>query len=106
MGEPEFLDEPPMLDEGPVPPIAVARLARAVEHLAIAIDKAAAAFTGGTVPLPAVAPHPAGPQPPQCPVHHVDWRLVPARVSKKSGKPYSEFWACSTPGCDARPVSS
>jgi hypothetical protein len=38
-----------------------------------------------------------------CPRHHAPWRLVPAGVSKRSGRPYGEFWACPEPGCDERP---
>jgi hypothetical protein len=38
-----------------------------------------------------------------CPLHVVPWRVVPAGVSKKSGKPYAEFRACPEPGCDQRP---
>ena len=38
-----------------------------------------------------------------CPVHGVAWRLVPAGVSKKSGRAYAEFRACPEPGCSERP---
>lgn len=38
-----------------------------------------------------------------CRVHHVPWKLVPAGVSKKTGKPYDEFLACPERGCDQRP---
>jgi len=33
------------------------------------------------------------------------FKLVPAGVSKTSGKPYSAFYACSTRGCKGKPVS-
>ncbi|MGO9179266.1 MAG: hypothetical protein ACLQBX_04125 [Candidatus Limnocylindrales bacterium] len=38
-----------------------------------------------------------------CPVHGVAWRVVPAGISKKSGRAYAEFRACPEPGCDQRP---
>lgn len=38
-----------------------------------------------------------------CPIHRTPWKTVPAGVSKKTGKPYSAFQACSTQGCDQRP---
>ena len=38
----------------------------------------------------------------QCPVHHGS-KVVPAGVSRKTGKPYSEFIACSEPGCNEKP---
>ena len=41
-----------------------------------------------------------------CPVHRVPWRTVPAGVSKKTGRSYAAFVACSEPGCDERPPVS
>jgi hypothetical protein len=38
-----------------------------------------------------------------CPMHGEPWKVVPAGISKKSGKPYAEFRACPEPGCDQRP---
>jgi hypothetical protein len=38
-----------------------------------------------------------------CPIHNVPWKVVPAGVSKKTGKPYDAFAACSVSGCDQRP---
>jgi hypothetical protein len=38
-----------------------------------------------------------------CPIHGTPWKVVPAGISKKSGKPYESFRACSTAGCDQRP---
>lgn len=47
------------------------------------------------------------PDPPEpegwCPVHDVNWRLVPGGVSKKTGRPYNSFWACPEKGCNERP---
>jgi hypothetical protein len=40
-----------------------------------------------------------------CPVHAKPWKLVPAGVSKKTGRPYEAFLACPERGCDQRPVS-
>lgn len=39
----------------------------------------------------------------QCPVHHQDWKYVPAGVSKKNGRPYDSFYACPVTGCTQRP---
>ncbi len=44
------------------------------------------------------------PQGTQCPIHHEPWKLVPAGVSKKTGKPYESFQACPERGCDQRPA--
>jgi hypothetical protein len=38
-----------------------------------------------------------------CPIHNAPWKTVPAGVSKKTGKPYDAFQACSIAGCDQRP---
>lgn len=47
---------------------------------------------------------PAPPKPSGfCPVHDVDWKLVPAGTSRKTGKPYNAFWACPERGCDEKP---
>src|SRR5690349_7442828 len=56
---------------------------------------------------PALAPLPpiqAQPVPIDgCPIHNAPWKTVPAGVSKKTGKPYEAFQACSIAGCDQRP---
>ncbi|MDR3638514.1 MAG: hypothetical protein P4L84_32215 [Isosphaeraceae bacterium] len=41
-----------------------------------------------------------------CPVHRVPWRQVPAGTSKRTGRSYAAFLACSEPGCDERPPVS
>jgi hypothetical protein len=41
-----------------------------------------------------------------CPVHGVPWRVVPAGVSRKTGRSYGSFSACSEPGCDERPQAA
>jgi hypothetical protein len=41
-----------------------------------------------------------------CPVHRLPWRMVPAGISRKSGRPYGAFLACPEPGCDERPPVS
>ena len=38
-----------------------------------------------------------------CPVHRVPWRLVPAGISKRTGRSYAEFRACPEAGCDQKP---
>ena len=35
-----------------------------------------------------------------CPICQSPMRHIPAGISKKSGKPYSEFWACISRECD------
>jgi hypothetical protein len=39
----------------------------------------------------------------ECPVHRVPWRTVPAGISRRTGRSFSSFVACSAPGCDERP---
>lgn len=41
-----------------------------------------------------------------CPEHAQPWRLVPAGVSKTSGKPYDAFWTCPERGCKTRPTDA
>lgn len=41
-----------------------------------------------------------------CPTHHQTWKLVPEGVSKKTGRPYSAFYACPVRGCDQRPSAA
>ncbi len=73
-------------------------------------------FADELIPLPDAIPLPGDPVPfrgmaqnaPQgaeCPVHHVQWKEVPAGVSKKTGKPYTSFRVCSVQGCDQRPAA-
>lgn len=38
-----------------------------------------------------------------CPVHNVPFKLVPAGVSKKTGRPYGAFYACPERGCQQKP---
>ena len=40
-----------------------------------------------------------------CPVHSEPWKLVPAGVSKSSGRPYDAFRACPVKGCRERPAA-
>ena len=40
-----------------------------------------------------------------CPVHREPWKLVPAGVSKASGKAYTAFLACPVRGCTSRPAA-
>jgi hypothetical protein len=39
----------------------------------------------------------------KCPIHNLDWRVVPAGVSRATGKPYQAFKACPERGCQERP---
>lgn len=40
---------------------------------------------------------------PICPKHNFEMRLVPAGISKKTGRKYNAFFACQVEGCDYRP---
>jgi hypothetical protein len=60
----------------------------------------------GTVPYPSVVPDTTGTVPYSpwaCPVHGTAAKLVPAGISRSSGRPYNAFMVCSTPFCDQRP---
>lgn len=41
-----------------------------------------------------------------CPVHGQPWKLVPAGVSSKTGRPYAAFWACPESGCREKPEAA
>lgn len=53
------------------------------------------AFRGAAVQQPVYAEG--------CPVHRTAWKTVPAGISKKTGKPYEAFRACSEMGCGEKP---
>jgi hypothetical protein len=63
---------------------------------------------GSTSPA---SPRPAAASPPPAAAGHSSWmcpdhgssKVVPAGVSKKTGKPYSAFIACPEQGCEQRP---
>ena len=38
-----------------------------------------------------------------CPIHAETWKLIPAGVSKKSGRRYNAFYVCPENGCDEKP---
>lgn len=38
-----------------------------------------------------------------CNVHGVQWKTIPAGVSKKTGKPYNSFQTCPVIGCTEKP---
>ena len=40
---------------------------------------------------------------PMCEVHKVEMKLIPAGVSKKTGKSYNAFYACQIQDCKYRP---
>jgi len=41
-----------------------------------------------------------------CPIHNVEFKLVPAGVSQRTGKAYSAFYACPERGCTQKPPSA
>lgn len=99
----ELDDEPAQLPT--VDPLIVAlnRIAVAIERNTQALQPAQNAPGATLTALPPVRPVQAPPAS-VCPIHGTPWKVVPAGVSKKSGKPYDSFTACSTAGCDQRPA--
>lgn len=77
---------------------AILVLAHAITRLAIAVEGRPQQQQQGFV-AQSEPPQPEG----ACPEHGTPWRLVPAGISKKSGKRYNAFWTCSTQGCDIKP---
>lgn len=61
----------------------------------------------GTIEVPEQAPSvPARPKSVDgmtCPTHGVPFKLIPAGVSKATGRPYSAFYACPERGCRQKP---
>ena len=39
-----------------------------------------------------------------CPIHNLEFRLVPAGVSQRTGKSYPAFYVCDVRGCKEKPV--
>lgn len=39
-----------------------------------------------------------------CPDHGLEFKQIPAGVSKSTGKPYNAFWACPERGCRTKPT--
>ena len=82
------------------------RIALALEQLTVLIaDRSQPVQNAPGAALtapPPVRPAPALPAE-VCPIHGTPWKVVPAGISKKTGKAYDSFRACSTAGCDQRP---
>jgi hypothetical protein len=90
---------------------ALERIATALEQLVLELAESNAAREQAQAPYRAVAPVsvapvvPQGPFPPigwTCPVHGTQ-RVVPAGVSKKTGRPYSAFLVCGESNCEQKP---
>lgn len=89
------------------------RLISAIHRLAQAVEQNTLALLDRPQPVQNGPQRPAGLQalPPiqqpqsadVCPIHNTPWKVVPAGISKKTGKAYDAFRACSTSGCDQRP---
>lgn len=89
------------------------RQVRALNRIALALEQLTVLIADRTQPAqnapgaalatlpPVQAPIPATAD--VCPIHGTPWKIVPAGVSKKTGRPYEAFKACSTAGCDQRP---
>jgi hypothetical protein len=100
---------PGVVQAGPAPRDRVAdaleRIATALEQSVLEriqpVQNAPQRPAPGLAPLPPVAT-PGAPFD-GCPIHQVPWKVVPAGVSKKTGKAYDSFRACSVSGCDQRP---
>jgi hypothetical protein len=82
---------------------ALNRIATALEQLVL--ERVQPVQNAPRPPLASLPPvqTTAAPQGGVCPIHNVPWKVVPAGVSKKTGKPYDAFQACSVSGCDQRP---
>ncbi len=95
------------LDEAIVPnqDAVTNRLIAAINRLAHAIEQSQPVQNAPHAPLAALPPVRTAPAQTGgvCPIHGTPWKTVPAGVSKKTGKPYDAFQACSTQGCDQRP---
>lgn len=80
---------------------ALNRIATALEQLVL--ERIQPVQNAPRAPLAALPPV----QQPQsvggCPIHNAPWKTVPAGISKKNGKAYDAFQACSVAGCDQRP---
>jgi hypothetical protein len=82
---------------------ALNRIATALEQLVLErVPNTPGRQLAALPPVQTTAPQTA-PQGGVCPIHNVPWKVVPAGVSKKTGKPYDAFQACSVGGCDQRP---
>lgn len=85
------------------------RLAQAVEQLVLAtLPQPTKERNEVFVPLPPVqtqtiAVGSTDPTFDGCPTHHQPWKVVPAGVSKKTGRSYESFRACPVAGCNQRP---
>lgn len=92
---------------------ALHRLAAAIEHNTVVlmdqrVPPAVTITTPPAAPVLASLPPVNGGSAPAvqvdgCPIHHQPWKIVPAGVSAKTGKPYDAFRACQVRGCDQRP---
>lgn len=91
-------------------------LAKAIDRLAAVAEQAVLALVVDRAPadpfparlaeldeLPPVRAPQHAPLAGECPIHRVAWKIVPAGISKRTGKPYESFAACPTQGCDQRP---
>lgn len=77
-------------------------LIRVLTRIAVALERQPVQNGPGRpqlAPLPPIATQTLD----GCPIHNAPWKTVPAGVSKKTGKPYEAFQACSIAGCDQRP---
>lgn len=104
---PETLIDEPLAPVEPADQLvrAVNRLAQAVEQNTLALLDRPGTPVVVAPTLTALPPvqRAAAPQGGICPIHNVPWKVVPAGVSKKNGKAYDAFQACSVSGCDQRP---
>ena len=111
--------EPLEFPETQYPPV-VTPATHPADPLVVALNRLAAAIESAIRTQAQVAPQPVpatvlAPLPPVqapvqstapfdgCPIHHQPWKVVPAGISKKTGKSYDAFRACSVSGCDQRP---
>jgi hypothetical protein len=89
------------------------RIALALEQIALELVAERAIPTTATVTVPTPEPRTSynSPAMPTASFPAIGWtcpehggsKVVPAGVSKRTGRPYSAFVACPAPGCDRKP---
>lgn len=94
-------------DLGPLAPVsgterALNRIATALEQLVLE-SQHKINVTPALASLPPVRTEPILAPASVCPIHKAPWKIVPAGMSKRTGRSYDAFAACPEKGCDQRP---
>lgn len=104
-----------MIDETIATEAALRRIATALETIALHLVDQELGKIAETIPTPSLAPVIQGSVPEErfapiprpgsewrCPVHG-GFKLIPAGVSQRTGRAYSEFLVCGERDCDQKP---